>query len=143
MARDRYAPYETHGEMEGLDDNDHPQYVNAVSDTASIDLTLAAQSISGVVLPAGIDHGGLGGLDGDDHPQYLLVADNKLVLGTAQGQMLFFDAAVGKWTYTETSELFWDDINKWLGVNKAVPTSELDVGGTITGTRLLIGGVTE
>jgi len=57
--------------------------------------------------------------------------------------MLFFDAAVGKWTYTETSELFWDDINKWLGVNKAVPTSELDVGGTITGTRLLIGGVTE
>jgi len=141
--RGRYSPTEDHGDLDGLADNDHTQYVNAVGDTASIDLTLAGQSVSGVALPAGIDHGGLAGLADDDHPQYLLVVNYKLIDGTAQGQMLFWDAAAGKWTYTETSELFWDDVNKWLGVNKAVPTSRVDVDGTVTVKRLLAGGVTE
>lgn len=65
-----------------------------------------------------------------------------LVAGNAQGQMLFWDATLEKWVPTETSELFWDDVNKWLGINK-VPTSRLDVGGTVTMTRLLAGGITE
>ena len=58
-------------------------FVNAVSDTASIDLTLSGQSISGVVLPAGVDHGGLGGIADDDHTQYALLA------GRATGQNLY------------------------------------------------------
>jgi len=48
-----------HGDLPGLDDNDHPQYVNAISDTSSIDLTLIGQSISGVAVPGGIDHDSL------------------------------------------------------------------------------------
>ncbi len=63
--------------------------------------------------------------------------------GTAQGQMMFWDATLEKWVHTEVSELFWDDVNKRLGVINASPTSEVDVTGTITGTRLLAGGVTE
>ena len=117
MARERYSPDSDHGELEGLTDNDHTQYANAVSDTASINLTLTGQSISGVVL----------------------ILDS----GTAQGQMLFWDATNSKWTYAETSELFWDDTNKRLGIKNSSPTSELDVTGTVTITRLLAGGITE
>lgn len=63
--------------------------------------------------------------------------------GTAQGQVMFWDGTLNKWVNTETSELFWDDTNKELGINKADPTSKLDVGGTVTMTRLLAGGVVE
>ena len=66
-----------------------------------------------------------------------------LVAGNEQGQMLFWDATLEKWVPTETSELFWDDVNKHLGVNKSSPTSKVDVGGTVTMTRLLAGGITQ
>jgi len=61
--------------------------------------------------------------------------------GTAAGQMLFWTGA--EWVHTETSELIWDDTNKRMGVKNATPTSELDVTGTVTMTRLLAGGVNE
>jgi len=85
----------------------------------------------------------LAGLADDDHPQYLQVVNYKLIDGTAQGQMLFWDAAAGKWTYTEVTELFWDDVNKRKGIINSNPTSELDVTGTVTMSRLLAGGVNE
>lgn len=52
--------------------------------------------------------------------------------GTAQGQMSFWDATASKWTYTETSELFWDDTNKRVGIGTATPTEKLSVDGRIT-----------
>ncbi len=61
--------------------------------------------------------------------------------GTAVGQILFWDG--NKWVHTETSELFWDDTNKRLGINQPVPTSTLDVNETVTFKRVLAGGVTE
>ena len=61
--------------------------------------------------------------------------------GTAAGQMLFWTGTA--WTYTETSELFWDDTNKRVGIKNSSPTSELDVTGTVTMTRLLAVGVKE
>jgi hypothetical protein len=117
--RGRYTPevQQDHGELAGLSDNDHTQYVNAVSDTASINLTLTGQSISGVVL----------------------ILDS----GTAQGQVLFWDNANSKWTHTEVTELFWDDVNKRLGIITNSPSSELDVKGTVTMSRLLAGGCNE
>jgi len=36
--------------------------------------------------------------------------------GLSQGQMSFWDATLKKWVNTETSELFWDDVNKRLGI---------------------------
>lgn len=63
--------------------------------------------------------------------------------GTAQGQMIFWDATLEKWVKTETSELFWDDVNKRVGINTSTPTSTLDVNETVTVKRLLAGGITE
>ncbi len=45
--------------------------------------------------------------------------------GTATGQMNFWDGS--KWTYTETSEMVWDDTNKRLGVGVAAPSHKLQV----------------
>ena len=56
--------------------------------------------------------------------------DPRLNRGTTQGQMSFWDATLGKWTYTETSEMFWDDVNKRVGIGK-IPTATLDVAGTM------------
>ncbi len=61
--------------------------------------------------------------------------------GTAVGQILFWDG--NKWVHTEISEVFWDDVNKRLGINQSVPTSTLDVNETVTFKRVLAGGVTE
>lgn len=78
-----------HGDLTGLADNDHTQYVNAVSDTSSINLTLTGQSISGVAVPGGIDHGGLAGLGDDDHPQYIkdseFTQNSGFLVGTGAG----------------------------------------------------------
>lgn len=63
--------------------------------------------------------------------------------GTAQGQMMFWDATLNKWVNTETSELVFDDVNKRVGINQATPTSTLDVNGTVTVLRMLSGGVAE
>ncbi len=63
--------------------------------------------------------------------------------GTAQGQMMFWDATLEKWVHTEITELFWNDVAKRLGINQSSPTSKLDVGGTGTFTRILVGGVTQ
>lgn len=47
-----------------------------LTDSASIDFTYndGANTITAVVLAAGVDHGGLGGLSDDDHTQYMLAA---------------------------------------------------------------------
>ena len=57
--------------------------------------------------------------------------------GTTQGQMSFYDATLNKWTYTETSEMFWDNVNKRLGLG-TTPAQALDVAGKIAlnGTQI-------
>ncbi|KKN78879.1 hypothetical protein LCGC14_0346510 [marine sediment metagenome] len=64
------------------------------------------------------------------------------VIGT-DGVLLYWDNDLLAWFPTKESELVWRDLTKRLGINNSSPTSELDVTGTITGTRLLIGGITE
>lgn len=53
-------------------------------DSASIDFVYndAGNTITAVVLAAGVDHGGLGGLGDDDHPQYPLEAGVETISGT-------------------------------------------------------------
>ncbi len=72
-----------------------------------------------------------------------VIVDGRLKSGTAQGQILFWDNTLKKWVFAETSELFWDDVNKRFGIITATPSSELDVVGTVTVTRILAGGVKE
>ncbi len=69
--------------------------------------------------------------------------DSRLEFGTAQGQLVFWDATLEQWVHTEVSELFWDDVNKRLGIKNTTPTSTLDVTGTVTATRFLGGGIKE
>ena len=45
--------------------------ITSVSDTSTVDLTVALGVLSADVIPGGIDHGGLAGLGDDDHTQYL------------------------------------------------------------------------
>ena len=71
------------------------------------------------------------------------IIDPRIESGTADGQLLFWDNTAKQWKKLETSEAVWDDANKRMGLNQATPTSTLDVGGTVTMTRLLVGGVTE
>lgn len=61
--------------------------------------------------------------------------------GSAQGQMAFWDATLEMWVHTEVSEMFWDDVEKFLGINNSNPLTRLDVGGTVRVTRILAGGV--
>lgn len=69
--------------------------------------------------------------------------DPRIESGTTDGQLLFWDNTAKQWKQLETSEAVWDNINKRIGINKDRPTSALDVGGTITGKRMLFGGVHE
>lgn len=63
--------------------------------------------------------------------------------GTAQGQMMFWDATLDKWVHTEVSELFWGDVKKRMGINQPSPQSTLDVNETVRVKRILAGGVAE
>lgn len=80
--------------------------------------------------------------DGDSwEPVDILTLISEIEDGTVAGQMLFWDGS--KWVHTEVTELFWDDTGKRMGMNRAAPTSKLDVNGTVTVTRLLAGGIHE
>lgn len=59
-----------------------------------------------------------------------VISKEKIVNGSAQGQMSFWDDTLKKWTYIETSEMFWDDTNKRLGIGTATPTSSLHIKGS-------------
>jgi len=64
------------------------------------------------------------------------VDDNaaKLDDGTTVGQMAFWNGST--WTYTETTEMFWDDTNKRLGIGTDSPTEKLQVSGNIKATEI-------
>ena len=53
----------------------------------------------------------------------------RLNRGSAQGELAFWDATSKKWTFAETSELFWDDVNKRLGIGTDTPDTKLQVIG--------------
>ena len=63
-----------HGGLDGLGDNDHPQYVSGVYDSSSIDFSLVGQNVSGAVLPAGVNHDLLLNYSGNKHVDHTLVS---------------------------------------------------------------------
>jgi hypothetical protein len=67
-----------------------------------------------------------------DIPNKKYVDDNDHAnAGTAQGQMSFWDNALSKWVPTETTELFWDDVNKRLGIGTNNPSDPLGIRQTV------------
>jgi hypothetical protein len=74
------------------------------------------------------------GSDGGDETFTVSNDYAELDSGSAQGQLLFWDNANSKWTYLETSEMFWDDTNKRLGIGTDTPAANFHVetaGGSI------------
>ena len=59
--------------------------------------------------------------------------------GLSTGQMAFWDATLKKWVNTEISELFWDDVNKRLGIGTDSPDYGLDIE---TGKMRVWNGIT-
>ena len=55
----------------------------------------------------------------------------RLNRGDAQGQLAFWDATLKKWTFAETSELFWDDVNKRMGIGIITPQNKLEIDGDV------------
>lgn len=121
-----------------------------LTDTASVDFTYndAGNTISAVVLPAGVDHNSLANLTtGDVHTQYALLAGRSggqsLTGGTASGNNLTLqstsNATKGKILFGTSG---YDEVNNRLGLTTASPTTTLVVGGpwvTSTG-QLYING---
>ncbi|MFZ2125362.1 MAG: hypothetical protein WA087_01185 [Candidatus Saccharimonadales bacterium] len=63
--------------------------------------------------------------NGSDWSSIITLLDN----GTTAGQMTFWNGT--DWTYTETSEMFWDDTNKRVGIGTTTPSQALDIVGSI------------
>jgi hypothetical protein len=53
--------------------------------------------------------------------------------GSADGQMLFWDNILQRYSYTEISELIWDDTDKELGIGTNSPNEPLHVRDDIDG----------
>jgi hypothetical protein len=77
--------------IDGVDLSAHAASVNAhhepvtILDTATIDLSLSGQQISGSVIQSALDHGSIGGLGDDDHTQYFNTTRHTLLVHTNLG----------------------------------------------------------
>lgn len=134
--------------------NVHTQYVNAISDTASLDLTLTGQSISGAVLPAGVDHNSLANLTvGDVHTHYALLAGRAggqtLIGGTGVADILSLQGTTGNGTLTSAAiralvgnngaTTAYTVLNNGnMGINEVAPDARLEIRQTSTSTVGLI-----
>jgi hypothetical protein len=70
-----------HGQLDGLDQNDHPQYVLSSTNSAlsaQVDANTSAIDDAYQLsdIEAFIDHGNIAGLSDNDHPQYVLSSTN-------------------------------------------------------------------
>ena len=121
-----------HGGLQGLSDNDHPQYTlsstnNALSSlVTSVETSTVAlssyvstnEALWASATPAStLDHGGLQGLGDDDHPQYTLSSTNNTLSSLVTS---IETSTVALSSYVSTNEALWAS---------ATPASTLDHGG--------------
>jgi len=113
-----------HGNLSGLDADDHTQYLNTTRHDTTDRHTL------GTVVPHD-DHGSLSGLDDDDHTQYLLRTDKAADSDKLDGVHLAAFLGLNDLADPDADRvLFWDDSAgalKWL---------TLGTGLTITDTSI-------
>lgn len=114
-----------------------------LTDSASIDFTYndGANTISAVVLPAGVDHNSLANLaTGDVHTHYALLAGRSggqtLIGGTASGNGLTLqstsNATRGKIFFGSAQLTAFDEVNSRFGVGTASPSAKFHVTETAT-----------
>jgi hypothetical protein len=86
--------------------------------------TLVYNSAIGAFENTPFDHGGLAGLGDDDHTQYLLVDGSRAAdTFTVTGDLV-----------VDTDTLFVDASTDRVGINNVLPSTALDVTGTVTAT---------
>lgn len=61
-----------------------------------------------------------------------LVSTENIADGITAGQLPFWDGTT--WTYAETTEMFWDDTNKRLGLGTATPGANLHIASSLSPT---------
>ena len=102
---------------------------------------LTTSSTTGITFPEPLADAHIGwNSDGDDLENKVIIVGITIPALTP-GSVLFADAAGG--INQDNDNLFYDETKKRLGIKNKIPTSEVDVSGTVTMTRLLAGGVTE
>jgi len=123
-------------------------FINAVSDTASINLTLTGQSISGDVLPAGVDHSALASLNTASYTH--LTATNHTDLTDAGDSTLHYHATdrdSANFTGTNWTDLTdggattlhsHTDITGNAGTATALQTARLINGTSFDGTANIV-----
>jgi len=115
--------------------DDHIELVNIGTKTHS-EIESHIQGIGNYAFPS-VDGAANRILETDGAGILTWVTKPKLDNGTAQGQMAFWDAVAEKWVKTETSELFWDDVNERLGIGIDSPSYKLEVhGGSIKANNI-------
>ena len=154
-----------HGGLQGLSDNDHPQY--ALSSTYNSHATDASKHFT----VGSIDHGSITGLSDDDHSQYSLVDGSRAFTGanitvstcpvpapvcyaqmdgdgTAAASETKFGAGVTPTTVQDsTGHITWDNTNKEFDISVAgtyhvMATLVLNVGTTTLTTIRVKNGAT-
>jgi len=59
--------------------------------------------------------------------------------GTTAGQLAFWDGS--KWTYTESTELIWDDANKRVGIGTSTPVTPLEISAFFPNSLAKFGAI--
>ena len=117
-----------HGELSGLGDDDHPQYilvdgtrgftgtVSGIDPTESYHLTTKQyvddeiSTVSGSIIT---DHGQLSGLGDDDHPQYILVDGTRGFTATVSGVDPIADSDLATKHYVDEQFATISGARKW------------------------------
>src|SRR3990167_4230908 len=115
-------------------------FITSVTDTASVDLSVAAQALTATVLPAGVNHNALANLTvGDPHTQYGLEANPlSQFASTTSAQLagvISDETGSGSLVFANTPTL----VTPVLG---AATATSLDINGTTTTNSLIVDGVT-
>lgn len=135
-----------HGNLTGLLDDDHTQYLLASSatDRSTFATNWTDLTDAGATTLHKHDHGGMDGLSDDDHTQYALLAGRSggqtLIGGTASSNSLTLSSTsnVTKGKILFGSSSAYDEVNNRLGIGTVSPNVQFDLNQGIARVGQLV-----
>ena len=134
---------DTHSEQAHQDDFDR-SVMRDLQIQEQLDRCVGYDTTSGhanIIFPDPLADAHIGWNSAGDALENKIIIEGITIPALTPGSVLFADPAGV--ISQDNADFFYDEVNKRFGKGTNKPTSEIDVVGTITGTRLLIGGVTE